>query len=224
MYLSPDVFIASFGDRAVALDLNTSRYLALGRWQTMAARAAMMGSAPAVCDRQDGELAPAMAPLAARGLVCDRGARRPACAVVMPSSTLWPSRGASGVGAATPAMASVMIALAQAQLYLAALPLGPIVRQLRAAKARAPARTAQRTFEACLTQFAVGRPWYPSKPICRLDAIALCLYLWRNGLAAELVFGVRLDPFAAHCWAQHGDVALNDAHDFVSQFSPIMAV
>ena len=224
MYLCADVFIATFGDRAVALDLNTSRYLALDRSQTMAARVAMMGSAPPICGRDDGELAPAMAALAARGLVCGSGAPRPGCAIVMPSSTLWPSHCASGTEATAPAMAPVMIALAQAQFYLAALPLGPIVRNLRAAKARAPARTARRTLDGCLTQFAGSRPWYPSKPICRLDAIALCIFLWRNGLPAELVFGVRLDPFAAHCWAQHGGAALNDAHDFLTQFSPIMAV
>lgn len=33
-----------------------------------------------------------------------------------------------------------------------------------------------------------------------------------------LVFGVKLDPFSAHCWVQIGDLLLNDRADQVARF------
>jgi hypothetical protein len=224
MYLRTDVFIATFGDRAVALDLNTSRYFALGRSLAAAVRAMADGAGSSGWIGRDDDLPSALAALAARGLVCDGASPRQTSPIVMPDSTLWPPRGVTATDATAPGLMSVMVALSEAQLYLVALPLGRVVRRLRAAKASVPTHSSRRALPACLAQFARSRPWYPAKPICRLDAIALCLYLWRNGLAAELVFGVRLDPFGAHCWAQYDGAALNDAHDFVGQFAPIMAV
>jgi hypothetical protein len=222
MHLVKDVFIASFGDRAIALDLNNGRYLALGRSLTAALSRVMDGEMSAAGGPSDRSLSPEIAILAARGLVCDRGVLEPARAIVMPCSTLWPALGSEDDAAV--GLAQVLGALAEAQLLLAALPLRRIVRRLRRAKARVAALASRPPVLAYVAQFTRSRPWYPAKPVCRLDAIALCLFLWRNGLPAELVFGVRLDPFRAHCWAQYKGLALNDAHDFVAQFTPIMAV
>jgi hypothetical protein len=37
----------------------------------------------------------------------------------------------------------------------------------------------------------------------------------------ELVFGAKLNPFAAHCWVQLEDVVLNDRTDNVAVFTPV---
>lgn len=45
--------------------------------------------------------------------------------------------------------------------------------------------------------------------------------LGRRRLDAELYFGVRLDPFAAHCWVQSDDLLLTDPAASVAEFSPV---
>jgi hypothetical protein len=54
-----------------------------------------------------------------------------------------------------------------------------------------------------------------------LAAYALCK---RIGVTPTLVFGVRLEPFAAHCWLQLGpDIIVGDLEQ-VRMFVPILAV
>ncbi|MCM8731096.1 lasso peptide biosynthesis B2 protein [Hephaestia sp. GCM10023244] len=43
----------------------------------------------------------------------------------------------------------------------------------------------------------------------------------RRGYDVNLVIGVSINPFTAHCWAQAGDVVLNDTIDRTSNFQPI---
>ena len=49
-------------------------------------------------------------------------------------------------------------------------------------------------------------------------------FLAAEGIQPDWVFGVKTEPFDAHCWVQHGDVVLNDAPDRVRQYSPILVV
>jgi hypothetical protein len=53
------------------------------------------------------------------------------------------------------------------------------------------------------------------------DSLALIACLWRRGLPADLYFGVRIAPFAAHCWVQSGDCLLSDPFDIVREFTPV---
>ncbi|RIV80234.1 lasso peptide biosynthesis B2 protein [Pelagerythrobacter aerophilus] len=59
---------------------------------------------------------------------------------------------------------------------------------------------------------------------CLPRSIALALRLARDGLAAQLVIGVRTNPFGAHSWAQHEDEVLNDSVEEVLRFTPILIV
>ncbi|SHL51749.1 Transglutaminase-like superfamily protein [Sphingobium sp. YR657] len=54
-----------------------------------------------------------------------------------------------------------------------------------------------------------------------LAAWNLCL---RRALDARLIFGVRSDPFAAHCWVQCGDAVIVGDLEQVRMFTPILAV
>lgn len=58
---------------------------------------------------------------------------------------------------------------------------------------------------------------------CLFDSLALKLFLAKYGVYPDWIFGVRLNPFAAHCWLQHGNTLVNDSLDSVRQFTPIMA-
>lgn len=76
----------------------------------------------------------------------------------------------------------------------------------------------------CAARYAACRWINPVAPRCLIDALALDRLLLKQGLSASLVFGVRLAPFAAHCWLQTPGYILTctaaDAHNF----TPIMVV
>jgi hypothetical protein len=69
--------------------------------------------------------------------------------------------------------------------------------------------------------FALRRADVPIQRSCVPDSLALMRLLWRKGLDADLYFGVRLDPFAAHCWVQAEDYLLSDPLANVLSFSPV---
>jgi hypothetical protein len=52
-----------------------------------------------------------------------------------------------------------------------------------------------------------------------LAAWSMCL---RAGVKASLVFGVRVEPFAAHCWVQVGDAVLVGDHEQARLYTPIL--
>lgn len=62
------------------------------------------------------------------------------------------------------------------------------------------------------------------KDRCLLRAIGLQHFLAKQGYESTLVFGVRLNPFEAHCWLQDGDLILNDTIEMVGRFTPIRAI
>lgn len=73
-------------------------------------------------------------------------------------------------------------------------------------------------------RFRAARRLVPLPPNCLLDSLALLAILARRGIGCELVFGVKLDPFAAHCWLEANGVVLNDSTDTISSFKPILVV
>ena len=75
-----------------------------------------------------------------------------------------------------------------------------------------------------LAAFRAARRLVPMAPNCLTDSLALSAFLAARGFRSDLVFGVKLDPFAAHCWLQNEEAILNDAADSVSDFTPILAV
>lgn len=69
--------------------------------------------------------------------------------------------------------------------------------------------------------YANARLYVPAQRRCVPDSLTLINSLWRRGHDAELYFGVRLEPFAAHCWVQAGDLLLSDSLDIVREFTPV---
>lgn len=63
---------------------------------------------------------------------------------------------------------------------------------------------------AAANQFHHARQWVPFGTTCLLDSLSLVTYLANHHLPADLVFGVKLSPFSAHCWVQFRHIALNE--------------
>lgn len=95
---------------------------------------------------------------------------------------------------------------------------GQRARRLQQALNRIPSQDAVRAI-AC--SFAAGRRYFPAKRRCVPDSLALARCLWRRGADAQLYFGVRLEPFAAHCWVQADDLLLSDPIDSIAEFTPV---
>ena len=59
---------------------------------------------------------------------------------------------------------------------------------------------------------------------CLRWSVAMARHLHAAGAYAELVFGVRMQPFGAHAWVQSGDLVVNDSADHVLQYTPILVI
>lgn len=59
---------------------------------------------------------------------------------------------------------------------------------------------------------------------CLLDSLALIAFLAMEGVFPRWVLGVKTAPFGAHSWVQSGRTVLNDQHEQVRRFRPILVV
>lgn len=87
----------------------------------------------------------------------------------------------------------------------------------RASRSRRTAAQNIRAFEhARLLRTAADR--------CLPRSIALALCLASDGERTNLVIGVKLAPFGAHCWVQSGGEVLNDSVEEVLRYQPILII
>ena len=75
--------------------------------------------------------------------------------------------------------------------------------------------------EVLAHRYRSARRLLPIAPQCLPDSLALRAWLARHGQSCSLVFGVRMNPFTAHCWLESDGVVLNDAPDRIDAFEPI---
>lgn len=87
----------------------------------------------------------------------------------------------------------------------------------RASKSRRTPAQNIRAFEhARLLRTAADR--------CLPRSVALALCLASDGERTNLVIGVKLAPFGAHCWVQSGGEVLNDSVEEVLRYQPILII
>lgn len=68
------------------------------------------------------------------------------------------------------------------------------------------------------------RPLMAKSRICLYDTIAFALFCRFHGEVPSIIFGVKGEPFQAHCWAQCGGWVLNDVPQNIRQYKPIMVI
>jgi hypothetical protein len=73
-----------------------------------------------------------------------------------------------------------------------------------------------------IARFMQLRPWYPRRPVCLFDSLALTHFLLRAGHRAQIVFGVRTHPFAAHAWVEADQHIVNDEQLYCASFTEIL--
>jgi hypothetical protein len=122
----------------------------------------------------------------------------------------------------------VALVVAMAGWRLRRMPIARVLARLRA-RARALSPSGAETeagpeLLALAARFHRARRSAPIDTVCLLDSIALVDFLARRRISARLVMGVKLNPFSAHCWVQHGDVILNEALDRAGAYTPILVI
>jgi Transglutaminase-like superfamily len=111
----------------------------------------------------------------------------------------------------------------RADRQLRAHPIQDCVERIRTAKAQCrPADPDQ--VPPWLSYVLHARFYYPADAICLRDSFLLMKLLTKHGVSADWVFGVKTDPFEAHCWVQIGDLVVNDDCERTSRFHPILVV
>jgi hypothetical protein len=65
---------------------------------------------------------------------------------------------------------------------------------------------------------------YAARNRCLLDSLTLAEFLASYGIRATCVFGVRANPFEAHCWLQIGSHVVNETPEMVQRYAPILSV
>ena len=69
------------------------------------------------------------------------------------------------------------------------------------------------------------RPFvFTAQERCLHDSLALVGFLATEGALPRWVIGVKTGPFGAHSWVQSGETVLNDQHEYVRRFRPILVV
>lgn len=68
------------------------------------------------------------------------------------------------------------------------------------------------------------RSFFPRDYLCLYDSLALIEFLARYDVFPTWVFGVKLEPWAAHCWVQEGPFIFNEDVEEGAGYTPIMSI
>lgn len=116
-------------------------------------------------------------------------------------------------------------AIASTARVFATSSLAEVVSQVRRWKSRTRARPDMDKQIRLAAKYCALTPYFiRSRDACRLHSAALVRFLSLYGERSDWIFGVRLNPFGAHCWVQSGETVLNDALDRVREHRAILAV
>jgi len=218
MALRTGISFCEASGRLVFLDLLEDRYFALEPAAERAFRGLVTGRDPGTADRE-------LAGLVRRGLLeasADAVPPRPCPPPGQPRASLLDQElprvsMASVLGAAH--------AVVRARLKLRARGLALLLRQLAQRKhGLGRGEPAEGRLRAVAAAFERSNRLIRSHDQCLARSVGLASSLVAAGISAELVIGVRVRPFAAHCWVQREEWLVNDRHDRVRAYTPILVL
>lgn len=121
-------------------------------------------------------------------------------------------------------IASAVALQLRARYALARMPLARIVAGLEAHHEGRGGRPDEARLRRVAGAFVASAALLRAHDQCLPRAIAARRLCNRLGQAAALVFGVRIDPFAAHSWVQSGDAVIVGDLETVRLYTPILAI
>ena len=145
----------------------------------------------------------------------------------LPSESLTTQREPTSVFYNLARAASFFAATVKANRRLSVQPLHVTVRAIaarKAARTRAASLVGHDRTVRLTSAFHALRLTFPRNYLCLFDSLALLDFLSLYNIFPTWVFGVRPEPFLAHCWVQADGVVLDDTVEHTSGFIPIMTV
>lgn len=216
--LRAGVSFCETGGKILFLDLARDRYFGLGADAERSFRRLAAGEPIGAADR------PLLEGMAAAGLLIpssDDLRPQPCATPPMPERSLLDD----GTIPSPAAVASALARLAASALALKTRPLSLVLARLERRKALPMPPLDD---EAVMLDVAAAfrRSMLVFSPLdqCLPRSLAAAHRLLDRGVGADLVLGVRLKPFAAHCWVQRGPVLVNETIDQVRSFTPILSI
>lgn len=94
--------------------------------------------------------------------------------------------------------------------------------RIAAARGSGPRRHGPELRDRLVRRFLAVRPFVPLPAKCLHDTLALSRFLARRRVFPDIVVGVKLHPFGAHCWLQDGALVLNDALGSARDYQPVL--
>jgi hypothetical protein len=219
--LTDGVHVCKTAGTFVILDLTKDRYLALAPPEAEALRA-VFASPASHADAPD-----PLRPLFDRGVLTrspSHGRPLEVLARPRPALSLLDGLDPAAGRPTVRRLWGVLTAVGAARRRLRRRPIGETVEQVRARRPVAKGEVDRAALSEETAAFHRLRPLHPADRRCLLDSLALLTYLARRGLHPRWTFGVRLDPWKAHCWVEHDGMVLNDTLEEVAQFTPILTV
>ncbi|WP_052071776.1 lasso peptide biosynthesis B2 protein [Sphingopyxis sp. MWB1] len=209
--LSPGLSCCRAGGELVFLDLPNDRYFALGARERARFERLLAGTG----EDRDADL------FVKAGLI----RRVEGTAALSPVTARFAPGDIEGLERARPALRSILETgyhVTRARRAIAASRLYGALAALSRRKAGIP--EADGAAVRAALRFLSARPLVPVPRRCLIDSVALLRLLLAKGLGAELIFGVRTQPFAAHCWLQTRHHILTCAQEEARNFTPILVL
>lgn len=219
--------------QVILLDLKRDRYIGVGGPFLPALSTRItdwpLGGPPAVGPASPGAVDQWIGNLRHQGMLTDASTATPRRAsIAEPQQSLAAIDEPHWRGIQWRRVASISYATLTVGLWLRRLRLAEIVNRVeRHRSATAPA-SAEGTAEL-LQDLA---RWYLHTRLlvtsahdeCLRDSLVMLRFLSLQGLFPQWVIGVRTRPFRAHSWVQSGSLVLNDLHETVRGYTPILVV
>ena len=106
-------------------------------------------------------------------------------------------------------------------------PVHKILADCRTRKATAKRRVETLSDRSALHSVAgmlASRRLIATQDKCLRWSLAMAQHLALHHAYPDLVFGIRMQPFAAHAWVQAGDIVLNDSADHAMHYTPLLVI
>lgn len=230
VFLASSAYLAVVGEQAVLLDLRRDRYLSIAAADILKFSTTLDGDPCNTIDRpvSSGEPHSLLETLVSEGVLTfnmDEGKRIEQTWSVEPRHDLADCFSHKDGRCDAFNIVRFISALTHAHMRMGFLPLERhIARIIDRKKGLAAGLENEDRLLALCSTYRRLRPLYPAPQVCLLDSVALLNFLAGAGLAADLIFGVRNQPFEAHCWLQCADLVLNDTTEHVRTYTPIMVI
>lgn len=235
-YLTPHTCACELDDGVIFLDLKQHRYLGLAREHVASLKSVVVnlnssGNGESDLKRYDDGSSKYVAMLVEKGLLTciapPESSRSPHS--VIAARAIDPDDGTCQLPAIRPHhLAHFITATILVALQLKFSRLEQIARKLRERREvrwSMDTRCDEARVYQLVTIFFRLRKWsYTATDACLRDTLTLVRFLSSHRLHATCVVAVTTKPFRAHCWAQYGDVVLNDTLEHVQEFTPILVV